>query len=86
MEVKMKLDKKTLQRLGLGLAGLILFAWCLDNNKVVFRLLGTLVGMLAPFLIGLVIAFILNVPMRALERGLFRGARARGRPAWRASR
>lgn len=74
----MKLDKKTLQRLGLGLAGLILFAWCLDNNKVVFRLLGTLVGMLAPFLIGLVIAFILNVPMHALERGLFRGARARG--------
>ena len=46
----MKLDKKTLQRVGLGLAGLILFAWCLNNNKVVFRLLGTLVGMLAPFL------------------------------------
>lgn len=36
-----------------------------------FRFAGILVGIAAPFLVGLCIAFILNVPMRAVESELF---------------
>lgn len=55
-----------------GLAGgSILFAWALRNLSEVSRYIGILVGIVAPFLVGLCIAFILNVPMRAVESELF---------------
>lgn len=55
-----------------GLAGgTILFAWLLRNLPGVFRYLGALAGIAAPFLVGLCIAFILNVPMQAVESELF---------------
>ena len=47
----------------------------LQHLNVVARALGWLVGILAPFLLGAAIAFILNVPMRAIERHLFPNAR-----------
>ena len=56
----------------LALAALILFNWALDNGRLLTDLLRTVLGILAPFLIGLVIAFVINVPMRALERLLRR--------------
>ena len=68
----MKRENKFWIRILLGIAGLILFAWLLDNAKVALELLRTLAGILAPFLIGLVIAFVLNVPTRAIERVLRR--------------
>ena len=36
---------------------------------------GWLLGMLSPFLLGCAIAFVLNVPMRAIERHLYSGVR-----------
>lgn len=36
--------------------------------------MGQILSMLSPFLLGSAMAFILNVPMRAIERGIFRGA------------
>ncbi len=51
--------------------GAILFSWVLRNLPQVFRLAGILIGIAAPFLVGLCIAFILNVPMRAVESELF---------------
>lgn len=48
-----------------------MFAWLLRNLPGVFRYLGALAGIAAPFLVGLCIAFILNVPMQAVESELF---------------
>lgn len=53
------------------LGGAILFYWSLQNLDTVFGLLGTIIGLLMPFLIGLCIAFFINVPMRAIERTFF---------------
>ena len=59
----------------LTLFGLVAFGvlgyWSLENFKLVQGMLGTLFGLFFPFVLGAAIAFILNVPMRALERGLF---------------
>ncbi len=76
----MRRESKFWIRILLGIAGLILFAWLLDNAKVALELLGALAGILAPFLVGLVIAFILNVPTRAIERLLRRFLFKNSRP------
>lgn len=77
----MQFDKKTIKTILGILCGAILFAWCLVNNQVFFGLLHSLLGLLSPFLIGLAIAFVLNVPTRAIESRLFRGTRWKQRPA-----
>ena len=76
----MKKTKKIGLWLFLAVAALVLFNWALDNGGLLADLLRTVLGIFAPFLIGLVIAFILNVPMRAIERLLSRipGARPGG--------
>lgn len=76
----MKQESKFWIRILLGIAGLILFGWLLNNAKLAAELLRTLVGILAPFLVGLVIAFILNVPTRAIERLLRRSLFKNKRP------
>lgn len=53
------------------LGGAIFFYWCLENLTMVSGFLGTILGLLMPFLVGLCIAFFINVPMRAIENILF---------------
>ena len=53
---------------GLRRCGVLLRTAALD---AVLAALGWLLGILAPFLLGGALAFILNVPMRAIERHLF---------------
>lgn len=48
----------------------ILLYWGLQNLHQVGRWLGTIYALLMPFILGGAIAFILNVPMRAIERKL----------------
>ena len=63
-------NKKTLWRIFLGVAGCIVLYWLLherDNVKVVFS---TALDILSPFIIGGCFAFILNVPMRFFENKL----------------
>ncbi|MEG0804331.1 MAG: AI-2E family transporter, partial [Pygmaiobacter sp.] len=71
----MNLDKKTVKTILGILCGTILFAWCLVNNKIFFGLLGSLISLLSPFLMGLAIAFVLNVPMRAIQHWFFSSPR-----------
>lgn len=54
--------------------GILLYC-VIKDYKTVFRVINTILGLLSPFLIGGVIAFITNVPMRALERRLFPNCR-----------
>lgn len=72
----MNLDKDTLKKL----RGLILFTVLLLTAMLHLPAIGkgisTLFGLIFPFLIGGCIAFILNVPMAALERSLFKKMRS----------
>ena len=64
----MELNKKTINRLILGAAGCILLFWMLHETDRVKQILRFGYDLLSPFLIGACIAFVLNVPMRAIER------------------
>ena len=66
----MKIDKRTIQEIFLGAAGCIVLYWLLHETDRVKTIWGTLSNMLRPFVIGAVLAFIFNVPMRAIERGM----------------
>ncbi|MFR4978954.1 MAG: AI-2E family transporter, partial [Butyricicoccus sp.] len=62
--------KKMYQLMGLIAFGIVLFLG-LQNIHLLTGVLQTAVRFLLPFLIGCVIAFVVNVPMRAIERTLF---------------
>lgn len=64
----MSIDKKTIQRVFLGVAGCILLYWFLHETDRVKRILQGVTGILSPFLLGAALAFIINVPMRAMEK------------------
>lgn len=49
-----------------------LLYWGLNNYKFLGEILGGLWSLLLPFIVGLCVAFILNVPMKALERLIFK--------------
>lgn len=68
----MQIDKKTIKSLVLGLMSCILLYWFLNDMERAKNLLIGFYELVKPFLIGACIAFILNVPMRAIERQLQR--------------
>ena len=77
----MEWNKQSIKGLLLVVCGGVAFYCALQNLDVVLTAIGWLLGILAPFLLGGALAFILNVPMRAIERHLFprshRGAKLR---------
>lgn len=68
----MSIDKKTLRNIFLGIAGCIFLYWVLHETDRLVNGYNTVKEMIAPFVVGAVLAFILNVPMRAIE-GLLTG-------------
>lgn len=67
----MELDKRTIKKI-IGLISFaILLSWGLKNTEFIKSLIALALGLLQPFLIGGVIAFVVNVPMRALENTCF---------------
>ena len=54
----------------MGVAGCILLYWLLHSPERVKAFGSTVLDLLHPFLVGAGIAFVLNVPMRAFERGI----------------
>ena len=65
------MDSGKIKGLLLVVCGGVAFYSALQNLGAVAMAVGWLVGILSPFLLGFAIAFILNVPMRAIERHLF---------------
>lgn len=66
----MEINKKTLRSIFLGAAACIILYWLLhetERSKAVWLAVS---NVLSPFITGAAIAFVLNVPMRALERPL----------------
>lgn len=70
--MELKFDKKTLHRLLLCALGIIAVYWVLHDGERVQIILNGIMSILTPFIVGAVLAFILNVPMRAFE-GLLKG-------------
>lgn len=67
----MELDKQTIKKI-IGLISFaILLSWGLKNTEFIKSLIALALGLLQPFLVGGVIAFVVNVPMRALENTCF---------------
>lgn len=66
----MHIDKKLMHRLFLLIAGAIVFAWLVLDTARATVLFQSVWELFAPFVIGAGIAFIFNVPMRAIERQL----------------
>ena len=71
----MEWNKQTVKGLLLVVCGGVAFYSVLQNLSVVWGAVRALLGILAPFLLGGALAFILNVPMRAVERHLFPSSR-----------
>ncbi len=63
----MHLDKKTVRNIFLCVIGCILFYCLLLEPERLLKVWNAVSGMLAPFAVGAALAFILNVPMRAIE-------------------
>ena len=70
-----EINKKTLFRVFLGACGCIVLYWLLHETDRVKSFFSLIAGVLAPFVFGGVLAFILNVPMRAIENGLLKKIR-----------
>lgn len=64
----MKLDKKTLVHVFLGVGICIVLYWLLHETERVKTVWRVISGVLSPFVVGAALAFILNVPMRAFEK------------------
>ena len=64
----MEWNKQTIKGLLAVVCGGVAFYWVLQNLWALGGAVSWLLGILAPFLLGGAIAFILNVPMRALEK------------------
>ena len=67
----MEWNKQTVKNLLLVVCGGVLFYSALQHVHGVVTAVRWIVRLLWPFLLGGAIAFVLNVPMRAIERGLF---------------
>jgi len=63
----MHIDKKMLRNLFFCAAGCVILAWVLLDTERVKLLLQSIWGLIAPFAAGAAIAFVFNVPMRAIE-------------------
>lgn len=72
------LDKKTLRSIFLGAAGCIVLYWLLHSTEHVRAVYDMMVDLLHPFTVGAALAFILNVPMRAVERQIRKGYDGKG--------
>ena len=68
----LELNKKTLTRIFWGICGCIVLYWLLHDAERVNALKNTLSSVFSPFILGGVLAFILNVPMRFLENTPFK--------------
>ena len=67
-----EVNKKTLRNVFLGVGVCILLYWLLNATDRVQGIFSVIGGVLSPFVLGACIAFVINVPMRAIE-GLLKG-------------
>ncbi|MEG0145965.1 MAG: hypothetical protein RR739_07855, partial [Clostridia bacterium] len=64
----MKFDKKTVHTLRWLIVFTAIIWASIHNLSVVTQLLSSVIGIISPILMGLVLAFVLNIPLRLLEK------------------
>ena len=64
----MHIERKTLRQIFFGVAGCILLYWLLHETERVKSVWNFFIKLISPFLVGSALAFVLNVPMRGIER------------------
>jgi predicted PurR-regulated permease PerM len=64
----LELNKKAIKTIFFGVAGCILLYWILHETEKLTAAYNVVAGVVSPFAIGAVLAFIMNVPMRSFER------------------
>ena len=69
----LEINKKVFRSLIGGALLCIFVYWLLHETQRVTAFFGSIVNLLSPFVIGAALAFILNVPMRSIERFLLQG-------------
>lgn len=70
MQLEKKDIEKLLRKVFLGVIGCIVVYWLLHDTERVKSIYNLIMNILSPFIVGAVLAFILNVPMRAYEKML----------------
>lgn len=79
----MNLDDKRKVKIGVSIAAFAVLLYLgLQNLDVVTQALRFLAGLLAPFIVGICFAFVLNLLMRFLEKHVFFFLNRRKLPAW----
>ena len=68
----MELNRDNIKKIALIAGGTAALYWALNHIPDILGILASVVGLLFPFLLGMCVAFVLNVPMRGLEKLLFR--------------
>ena len=66
----MHIDKPLMKKVFLLIAGSIVFAWLILDTARATELFQSVWDLISPFVLGAIIAFIFNVPMRAIENQL----------------
>lgn len=66
----MQIDRKFMNRIFFLVAGCLVFGWLLLDTTRASAMLGDAWDLVSPFALGAGIAFVFNVPMRAIERQL----------------
>ena len=72
-------DKRLMRQISVIVVGSIVLFWALMHYTVVGSVVKKALSVLSPLIVGAVIAFVLNVPVRALERRIF----TKGKPGLR---
>lgn len=76
--MELKISKETMKKILLLITFAVLLYVCARNIHVVLECIGVVWGLFFPFILGGAIAFVLNVPMKFIERHLFEKAQKKG--------
>lgn len=69
--MEIKISGKTIRNISLCVVGFIALYWILSQSDSFRAIIDRMMSILSPFIVGAVIAFVVNVPMRFIE-GLFK--------------
>ncbi len=66
--MELKIDKKTVKRLSFAAIIIVVIYWLLNDGERVQGIFNGILAIMTPFIVGAVLAFIINVPVRAFEK------------------
>ncbi len=78
----MNLDKKTIMKILLIIFSSILFTVAITNLGLVAAGIGAFIDVISPFIIGLCLAFIINIPLKLIEEKCFAPLNRKGGKVW----